>query len=248
LVFERSGPDARIVESIWALLPASERIGMWPATFHFGGAEAFDLVVVPPKCGPDNPRYLNEEQAGDYPEGRYELAMQIAVDNSRQSDIDALLTRRTRRQSFALSLALLFAIVSALLVPAALSLLAPERPPATTAAMDLEPADKFPRLSEEERKDLDVRLQQLGRRLNKPLPAGNSPQELTATLAAVDAALGTPDPTRDAGKLAEQGPVQRQLRVLLWKHDVPEYSQPGLRTTELVDRLERKLFPPEKRP
>ena len=138
LIFERSGPDPQIVQSLWSLLPAAERVRLWPATFHFGNADAFDIVVVPPKCGPDNPRYLTEEQAGDYPEGRYELDLQIAVEAGRQADLDALLLRRSRRQTFALTLALLFAVLSVLLVPAGLGFLSPEPPstpaPATTAA------------------------------------------------------------------------------------------------------------------
>jgi hypothetical protein len=79
------------------------------------------------------------------------------------------------------------------------------------------------------------------------LPNGSLPDELTATLAALDAALGTPDPARDPGKLSDHGPAQRQLRVLLWKHHVAEYNQPGLRAPELVERLEKKLLPHDKR-
>ncbi len=79
------------------------------------------------------------------------------------------------------------------------------------------------------------------------MPQGSSPEELTATLAALDAALGTPDPARDPGKLADHGPVQRQLQALLWKHDVAGYNQPGLRAPELVERLENKLFPSDQR-
>jgi len=141
LVFERNGPDPQIVQSVWALLPAYERLRLWPATFRFANAGAFDVVVVPPKCGPDNPRYVSEDKAGDYPEGRYELALQVAVEAGKQADVDALLTRRSRRQALALTLALLFAILSVLLIPAALSFLSPEEPPATTTpALEL-PAD-----------------------------------------------------------------------------------------------------------
>jgi hypothetical protein len=243
LVFERSGPDAAIVQSVWSLVPAAERVRLWPATFRFGNADAFDVVVVPPKYGPDSPRYLTEEQAGDYPEGRYELDLQIAVEAGRQADIDALLNRRSRRQTFALTLALLFAILSVLLVPVGLGFLSSE-PQTTPAALALPAPDQYPQLGNEERKELETRLQQLGNRLHKPLPPGSSSDELTATLAALDTALGTPDPARDPGKLADQGPVPRQLRVLLWKHHVAEYNEPGLRTPELVDRLELKLFPP----
>jgi hypothetical protein len=246
LVFERSGPDAQIVQSIWALLPAAERMRLWPATFRFGNAETFDLVVVPPKCGPDNPRFLTEEKAGDYPEGRYELALQVAVESGNQADLDALLTRRSRRQTFALTLALLFAIVSVLLVPAFLSFVSSQPSPVTTLPADLVAVQDCPQLTPTERHDLAARLQQLGKRLQKPLPPGESDEELTATLAALDATVGTPDRSPNPGKLSDLGPIERQLRALLWKHGVEQYNHPGLRTPELVERLENKLVPPEK--
>jgi hypothetical protein len=244
VVLERSGPDAHIVQSLWALLPARTRLELWPCTFRFGHGEAFDILVVPPKCGPDSPRYLTEEKAGDYPEGRYELGLQIAVEAGNQADLDALLTRRNRRHGLAITLALLFAILSVLLVPTAINLLSPDAP--QPPGLELPAVEQCPQLSLAERQELAARLQQLGQRLHKPLPGGDSTEELTATLAALDAALGTPDPTRDPGKLSDLGPIQRQLWALLWKHQVPEYNQPGLRTVEMVERLEKKVVPTEK--
>src|SRR6185437_14502741 len=47
LVFERSGPDAAILRSLWALLPTSERVKRWPASFAFHNGHRFDAVVVP---------------------------------------------------------------------------------------------------------------------------------------------------------------------------------------------------------
>ncbi len=247
LVFERRGPDARIVQSLWALLPASDRARLWPATYRFGNGEAFDVVVVPPKGGPESGRFVTEEKCGDYPEGRYELALQVAVEAGDQPGLDALLCRRSRRQIVPLALALLFVVISVLLVPLGLNLLSPDAPPATSP-VNFPGAEEFPQLNEDERAELATRLQQLGQRLGTPLPGGSSSAELTATLAALDSKLGTPDPTRNSGHLADWGPVQRQLRILLWKHDVPEYNQRGLRTTELVDRLEKKLISEQKAP
>jgi GTPase-associated protein 1, N-terminal domain type 2 len=248
LVFERSGPDAQIVQSLWALLPAADRARLWPATYRFGNAEAFDVVVVPPKRGPESARFVTEEKCGDYPEGRYELALQVAVESGNQAGLDALLTRRSRRQTVALSLALLFIVLSVLLVPLALNLLSPETPPGTLPSFNLPGPEEFPQLKEDERIELATRLQQLGKRLGTPLPAGSSLAELTATLAALDNKLGTPDPARNSGPIVDWGPVQRQLRVLLWKHDVPDYNRLGMRTPELVDRLEKKIIPAEKAP
>ena len=231
---------------MWALLPASTRTQVWPATYRFGNGEAFDILVVPPKRGPDNPPFVTEEKAGDYPEGRYELALQVAVEAGNQADLTALLSRRSRSHAFALTLALIFAILSLLLVPTALNLLSPEAPKATPPALDLPAVDQYPATAPAERQELAARLQQLGHRLHKPLPEGDSPEELTTTLAALDAALGTPDPDHNPGKLSDQGPIKRQLGALLWKHDVTAYNQPGMRTTEMLDHLENKLFAAEK--
>jgi hypothetical protein len=41
--------------------------------------------------------------------------------------------------------------------------------------------------------------------------------------------------------LSDLGPVQRQLRALLWKHGVADYHVPGPNPVELVEKLEKKL-------
>jgi hypothetical protein len=74
--------------------------------------------------------------------------------------------------------------------------------------------------------------------LQVEVPAGASAEQL---LDAIDQRLGTPDPKRNPGKLAEQGPVQRRLRVLLWKNGLPEYREPALNPVELVERLQQKV-------
>src|SRR5262249_11220009 len=80
LVFERTEPDPKMVRSLWALLPTSTRAELWPATFAFSNAHRFHVVVVPRAAGPDFDYYVDEARAGDYPEGRYELNLQIAVE------------------------------------------------------------------------------------------------------------------------------------------------------------------------
>ena len=35
--------------------------------------------------------------------------------------------------------------------------------------------------------------------------------------------------------------MERRLRLLLWKHGLPEYNQPGLNLGELVERLQQKV-------
>src|SRR5262249_4654781 len=92
---------------------------------------------------------------------------------------------------------------------------------------------------------LAARLGRLGKKLGVTLPAGDSAEALTKALAELDARgdarLGKRRPSRDPGKLAELGPIQRQLGALLWKHRGPESKEPGLNPVELVDMLEKRL-------
>jgi hypothetical protein len=60
-------------------------------------------------------------------------------------------------------------------------------------------------------------------------------------LSAVDHKLGVLDPRRDPGPLDKLGPIQRQLRGLLWKQGLAVYNDPRLNAVELVDRLEERL-------
>lgn len=91
LVFERSAPDAAILRSLWALLPARERAELWPASFTFGNVHRFDAVVTPRATEAEYEHYITEEKAGDYPEGRYECNLQSAIETGDQQEIDALL-------------------------------------------------------------------------------------------------------------------------------------------------------------
>jgi hypothetical protein len=125
VAFERGGPDPGLLRSLWALLPASTRAELWPASFAFGNALHFDALVVPRAAGPDFHDYVFEEQAGDYPEGRYELALQLAAEAGDQAELDALFSRRSRSQTLRLAVVLLLAFV---LVPILLQLLWPPAP------------------------------------------------------------------------------------------------------------------------
>jgi hypothetical protein len=101
--------------------------------------------------------------------------------------------------------------------------------------------DECPPLGDPDRMQLAERLHELGQQRHVNLPGGSSDEELSAALAGLDKHLGTPDPRRDPGPLRELGPVQRQLRALLWKHTVADYNVRGLNTVELVERLEQRL-------
>jgi hypothetical protein len=144
LAFERNAPDERLVRSLWALLPPASRAELWPATFAFGNALGFHVVVTPRADGPDYAGYVHEEQAGDYPEGTYEKALQIAAEDSDQATLDRLFSRRSRGQTLKLAIAL---VLIFLLAPVLVSLfLGPlsSPPPPTTPAAGTEPQEKQP--------------------------------------------------------------------------------------------------------
>jgi hypothetical protein len=106
----RPGPDPDFVRGVWELLPDKARAELWPATFAFSADLGFHLTVLasPPPVG-----YLTEEQAKDYPEGRYELALQTAAEAGDQAELDRLFARKTSREVLRLAVMM---VVFALLV------------------------------------------------------------------------------------------------------------------------------------
>jgi len=250
LVFERATPDSALLRSLWALLPADLRGSVWPATFAFGNALHFDAVALPRAAGPDFAGYVTEAQAGDYPEGRYELGLQRAAEADDQGQVAALLSGSglARMSRTTRILAALAALVFFLVLPT-LALLFPPPPPSTAPAAaaagrpDLPPADSCPKLDDSERQRLSVVLHRLAAARGAAVPDGDADEDLTKAVAALDAKLGTPDPKRDPGPLADLGPIQRQLRALLWKHHVAGYDARGVSTPELVEKLADKVGP-----
>ena len=88
----RSGPDPQLVEGLWLLLPQSTLPRLWPATFAFSNALGFDVMVTSKIHVADFEGYTSEDQAAEYPAGRYELALQVAAESGDQRDLDALST------------------------------------------------------------------------------------------------------------------------------------------------------------
>jgi hypothetical protein len=126
LIFERRAPDDNLLRSLWALLPTSTRGHLWPATFAFGNALRFDALVVPDHSDATYSEYLSEEQAANYPEGRYELNLQIAAEAGDQGELDRLFLRRSRTETWRLGI---FLLVIALSLALAMKLLMPAAPP-----------------------------------------------------------------------------------------------------------------------
>jgi hypothetical protein len=76
--------------------------------------------------------YTTEEQAADYPEGTYELALQHAAESGTQKDLDAVFSRRDSRHTLRLAL-LLLALVSAIVLASQwLDFAPPPAPPTLT--------------------------------------------------------------------------------------------------------------------
>jgi hypothetical protein len=108
LVFERPAPAPQLLRDLWQMLPYSTRAELWPATFAFGNSLRFDVLVVPSVAGLELDRYITEEQAVDYPEGRYEFGLQYAVEHGDRREVDRLLHRRSSKQMLRLALWILF--------------------------------------------------------------------------------------------------------------------------------------------
>jgi len=285
LVFERTQPDPHLVRSLWALLPTSTRGELWPTSFAFSNAQGFDVLVVPRASGPDFERYVHEEQAGDYPEGRYEHGLQQAAEAGQQRELDALFGRRSRSQTLRLALGLLvvFLVAPVLGLMIGTQMQPPDtpKPSATASRPEFPPVEACPPLERWEREKLREALGRLCERYQLPPPRSSSPADLAVALDSLDARLRMPSTRHDpgrrgrvvlavnaltlpasptgqgpllvaaaltsgpSGQLRDFGPLQRQLRVLLWKQDVPEYNARGVNTIELVEKLEKRLFPAE---
>jgi hypothetical protein len=254
LVFERPAPHPDLVRGLWTLLPHSTRCHLWPATFAFGNALAFDALVVPRADGEEYTGYLTEQQAGDYPEGRYELNLQIAAEDGDQRELDALFARRNRAQTVRLVLMLLGATL--VLLVAMKLLMPPEQAPppkkpelaapaakgdAAQPMLKLPPPEEYPVLTNPERASLTRALHGLAKQIG--VADLGEPATAETLLSAIDTKLGTPNPRRDPGPLRDFGPPRRQLQALLWKHRVAGYDDPRLNPAELVERLSRQMAP-----
>jgi hypothetical protein len=249
VVFERPAPEEQLIRSLWQLLPTQSRCELWPATFAFRSAGQFHAVVVPKADAAELAGYIREDQAGDYPEGYYESHLQSAVKRGDQQELDQLLARRSRAQVMRLAIGLL---IATLVVGVVFQLLSPAPQPTTRRGPtssstsrqgqpDLPSAQDCPPLSAGERQELARQLQSFAKARGISVPAGSTEADLKAAIEAVDHKLGTPESGRDPGRLSALGPVQRQLRALLWKHGVPEYNVRELNTVELVERLQQHL-------
>jgi hypothetical protein len=241
LVFERPAPDTELLRSLWLLLPTDVRSRLWPASFAFGNALGFHALVTPRAAGPEFAGYLTEDQAAEYPEGRYELSLQTAAEAGDQRELDALFNHRLRAAPWRLGIILLcLALVLLLLGRWVDAVIAPgrqDRPPAER--LDLPPVGDYPQLNASQQQRLTRSLQDFAEQLHVPPPAEATSEAL---LAAIAAHLGPGENGHDPGDALTTGPVVRRLQALAWQHGVAEYRDPRVNPLELVERLRQKML------
>ncbi|MBX9580037.1 MAG: hypothetical protein K2X87_06975 [Gemmataceae bacterium] len=116
VILRRSDPDERFLRSLWQLLPDRTRAKLWPASLAFAGDLLFDAVAMPElPPDPDGLRHTEDGLKG-YPSGRYELALQAAVEAGDQRELDRLFARRTADDTLRLGLLLILGAVVVTLV------------------------------------------------------------------------------------------------------------------------------------
>ncbi len=111
LVFARPHGDLALVEGLWTLLPHTTRCKLWPASLAFSNELGFDVVVLPRPNEAELEGYTTEEQATEYPQGSYELALQTAAESGDQQALDAVFARRNSSEMVRLALFLLVAMM-----------------------------------------------------------------------------------------------------------------------------------------
>lgn len=115
VVVRRPGPDERLLRRLWQLLPDRSRAELWPASVAFSDELRFDAVAMPdPPADPHRLR-LTEDGLKEAPAGRYELALQSAVESGDPAELDRLLARRTADATLRLALLMIAGAVLAVL-------------------------------------------------------------------------------------------------------------------------------------
>jgi hypothetical protein len=117
VLVKRSGPDEALLRGLWQLLPDRTRRDLWPASFAFSDELGFHAAAMPEL--PPDPRGLRHTEDGlrDYPQGNYELDLQIAAEAGDQRELDRLFARRTSAETLRLGLTI---VIGALVIAALL--------------------------------------------------------------------------------------------------------------------------------
>lgn len=111
----RDAPDEALARGVWKLLPDRTRADLWPASFAFSDELGLHFAILPAITSERlPPGVLKEESVRDYPQSRYELHLQIAVESGDRAAVRRLLARHTADDAIRLALYILgFAIIVA---------------------------------------------------------------------------------------------------------------------------------------
>ena len=105
------------LQLVWDLLPDSARGELWPHAAANARTRGEFHAVIADEPAVASPGVLTAEQCRDYPEGRYELALQTAIERGDQAALDSLFARRSSAETLRFAAALL----SLMLVSAAVA-------------------------------------------------------------------------------------------------------------------------------
>ncbi len=101
-----------LLRQMWPLLPYNTRANLRLATGWPGWHSGFHLLATPtvPTEWPES--VLTAEQLRNYPEGKYEHAMQLAIETGQQADYEQLLRRRSGTKTLKLALVILLVVMA----------------------------------------------------------------------------------------------------------------------------------------
>jgi hypothetical protein len=107
VLLKRSVPEEKLFRGLWQLLPDRTRAELWPASFAFSDELGFDAAALP--LLPPDPHRVRHSEDGlrDYPQSRYELNLQIAIEAGDQREVERLLARRTSDETIRLGLTII---------------------------------------------------------------------------------------------------------------------------------------------
>ncbi len=105
-------------QTLWNLLPYRSRFDFSFATFAFQPMPELKYQAIPKESLPVPlpTGVLSLQQTGDYPLGRYEQALQLAIEESNAGEFEVLLRRRTSRDTLKLAVGLILAMMVGLVV------------------------------------------------------------------------------------------------------------------------------------
>lgn len=112
VVLKRSAPDEAFVRGLWLLLPDRTRAGLWPASFAFSEELGFHAAILPEL--PTDPARVRHTEDGlrSYPQSRYELNLQLAIEAGDQREVERLFARRTSNDTIRLGLTIIALVLA----------------------------------------------------------------------------------------------------------------------------------------